>query len=73
MKNELDHMSEKIDRISIQFDYVRRSFTIAIKALEEICDVEESLGKVGSSPYRIAQKTLRSVKALADEACTEED
>lgn len=73
MKNDFDRMVEKLDHISMQFDYVSKSFSVAIKALEKICDEEEKQNREDKSPYNIAQKALRSIKSLANEACTEDD
>jgi len=69
----MERMVEKLDRISMQFDYVSRSFSVAIKALEKICNEEAIQNREDEAPYNIAQKALRSIKALADEACTEEE
>ena len=64
--------SEQLDHISMQFDYVAKAFKIAIVALEDISQYQQVNGEF-KTEYRIAQKALKTIKALTDEACTEEE
>ena len=71
--NKNKEILKELKQAAMQISYIRRAFSVAIDALEKISDIQESRLDGPGKEFEIAQKSLRRIKALNREACTEED